>query len=314
MRISNSWLNQGVTAILSGIQELELNATGGSGSASYRNVVSAKIKLPSQKMTTIVPGTPNLVHREVSVLLLSGSSLSLKWLGMADDDVKFPLLSPNEPLYKDTADGGIELMGYSDIGDCEVFVIVRQQEPITYRLGGIDVANIGVSLWVNTFGLYVQDIEDSSIRIKLRDFIESDNSILGHKLFVINSFTPGKSIKFNIDATDGGYGGEKIEIQLIKPFEVLSLLLKTGLNNFLYLDYATFLEESKFLPKSFTYGGKTDSALGGEIIVKPTLELFVGRFVAKNNFSGVGDTCVITDYQPNIDNPEQGGTFTLKGF
>ncbi|NEN90810.1 MAG: hypothetical protein F6K48_18585 [Okeania sp. SIO3H1] len=68
------------------------------------------------------------------------------------------------------------------------------------------------------------------------------------------------------------------------------------------------------LGNCFTYAGKTDSASGGSLEVIPYFNLLIGRFVATNIFSATGDTCVITDYQPNIENPEQGGTFTLGGF
>ena len=314
MPISSSWLNQGVAAILSGIQELELNASGGGGSAAYRYVVSARIKLPLQKMVTIIPGTPDLVHREITIRLISGSAVNLEWLGIADNDYTFLQLNSNYPEYRDTADGGIALKGYSNIDDCEIFIAIRQQEPITYKLGGDDVANVSVSLWVQTNVIYSDNISDYDVVDQVDNFTGSDDNITGHKIFFINGFTPGENITFNIDAASAGYGGSKIEMQLIKPFELLFFLFQTGINNMLWDTLPVFLSGPEGFSKIFTYGGKTATASGGDLIVKPKFDLFAGRFVATNSFSGISDTCIITDYQPNTQDPKQGGNFTLGGF
>ncbi|MDJ0553508.1 MAG: hypothetical protein QNJ68_03530 [Microcoleaceae cyanobacterium MO_207.B10] len=78
--ISNSWLNQGVAAILSGIQDLELNTSGGGGSARYRYAKSARRMLIADEMQRLIPSTSDAVDREVSIRLVSGESVSLKRL------------------------------------------------------------------------------------------------------------------------------------------------------------------------------------------------------------------------------------------
>ncbi|NES64183.1 MAG: hypothetical protein F6K24_02405 [Okeania sp. SIO2D1] len=314
MPISNSWLNQGVNAILSGIQELELNASGGGGSRRYRYVVSARIKIPAKTWVTIIPGTAEPVSREISVYLIYGAAVSLKWQGMTQDDYSLLQLNSKSPEYRDNADGGIRLKGFSDIGDCEVAVIIRQEEPITYKLGGNKVTNVSVSLWVQSDKSYSQEISDYDIAQMVDNFTYSDDGVFGYKVFFINSFTPGEAITFNIDASSAGYGGSKVEMQLIKPLEMLSLLFHIGISNSLWYDLPDFVRGYSGLSTVFTYGGKTESASGGELKVKPRFDLLAGRFVARNSFSESSDTCIITDYQPNVDNPEQGGTFTLGGF
>ena len=103
-------------------------------------------------------------------------------------------------------------------------------------------------------------------------------------------------------------------MQFIDVTQFFDLLGITALNTFLLKSFGSYLATSRILGKLFTYGGKTNSALGGELVVIPTFELLVGRFVARNNFSNVGDTCIITDYSPNLENPGKGGTFKLRGF
>ncbi|MDJ0553509.1 MAG: hypothetical protein QNJ68_03535 [Microcoleaceae cyanobacterium MO_207.B10] len=60
--------------------------------------------------------------------------------------------------------------------------------------------------------------------------------------------------------------------------------------------------------------GKTATAAGGSLTIKPYFDSMVGRFIAKNNLTGSSDTCIITGYQPNLQDLKQGGTFTLGGF
>ncbi|GGA56014.1 hypothetical protein [Okeania sp. KiyG1] len=103
-------------------------------------------------------------------------------------------------------------------------------------------------------------------------------------------------------------------MQFIKFDELLRMLFHVGIHNFLNIDVPTLLSGKGDLGECFTYGGKTDSVSGGTLEVKPYYNLLVGRFTATNTFSGFGDTCIITDYQPNTETPEQGGTFTLGGF
>ncbi|MEM1167849.1 MAG: hypothetical protein AAGJ08_01835 [Cyanobacteria bacterium P01_H01_bin.35] len=314
MPISNSWLNSGVSAILAGIQELELNASGGGGSARYRYVTSAKISLKAGEAQILVPGTAEPVNREITINLNSGSKAFLFWDNIGESEQNFLELTPNQPTYKDTADGGIRLDAVAVDSDIELTVILRQQEPITYKLGADDVANVSVSLWVNTDTYYGGNISDYDIEKEINNFTSSDDGISGNKIFIINGFTPGERITFNIDAASAGYGGSKVEMQLINPLQLMFFLFHTGIEEHLWYSLPNFLGSSEGFGKVFKYGGKTATATGGELKVKPKLDMFAGRFVATNSFNNKSDTCIITDYRPNASDPKQGGTFTLGGF
>lgn len=314
MPISNSWLNSGVSAILAGIQELELNASDGGSNARYRYVTSGKKSLKAGEAEVIVPGTTTPVNREVTIRLISGSRAFLAWDGVRDEELDFLELTPKLPDYKDTVDGGIRLDVVAVDSDVELTIIIRQQEPITYKLGGDDVTNVSVSLWVDTNVNYSHNISDYDVETVINNFTQSDDYISGHKAFIINGFTPGEEITFNIDAASAGYGGSKIEMQLIKPFDLMFFLFQTGINNYLWEALPDFINSGEGMGKIFKYGGKTSAATGGELIVKPKFDMFAGRFVAVNSFSNTSDTCIITDYQPNTNDPKQGGTFTLGGF
>lgn len=318
MAISNSWLDRGLASILAGIQGLELNASGGGGGGGYKYVVCARISMDLQETMTLIPGTPDLVNREVTVRLISGSLVCLKWKGMEIEDYNFLQITPEQPEYRDTSDGGIELKGFSLEENAVVVVVVRQQEPINYEIGGKkEVADVGVnsvSLLVNTNAYYADAISDWDLETQINNFTGSDEYISGHKIFLINSSPAGKPITFNIDAGGVGFGGSKIEMQLIKPFELISLLFHTGINQYLWDYLPDFLSSGDGFSKIFKYGGKTSSADGGELSVTPDLGIFAGRFVAQNAFNGLSDTCIITDYQPNTEDSTHGGTFTLGGF
>ncbi len=92
-------------------------------------------------------------------------------------------------------------------------------------------------------------------------------------------------------------------MQLIKPFELMFFLFQTGINEKLASALPIFIDSPEGISKIFGYGGTTDAATGGELIVKPKFDLFAGRFIARNDFSGYSDTCLITNYQPNINEP-----------
>ncbi len=77
---------------------------------------------------------------------------------MRAEELDFLVLDPGQPLYKDTADGGIRLDAVEVDDDVELIIIIRQQEPITYKLGVDDVANVSVSLWVRTDLFYSENI------------------------------------------------------------------------------------------------------------------------------------------------------------
>ncbi|MGB3511501.1 MAG: hypothetical protein WBA93_20140 [Microcoleaceae cyanobacterium] len=311
--ISNSWLNQGVAAILSGIQELELNASGG-GSASYRYAKSARVLLRGGEAAQVLPGTSEPVDREVSIRLVNGTSVNLWWEGVGEAEQSFLELTPQFPEFRDVSDGGLRINAFSPTVGTELVILIRQNVPINYNLGGDEVANVNVSLWVSTTAIYSNDISNFSIVNQVDNITGSDDSIAGHKLFWINGFTPGEKVKFNIDAASNIYGGNKIEMQFIKPLDLMMLLFKSGINNFLNIDIPTLLSGQGDLGKLFNYMGKTDSSTGGELVVKPYYDSMVGRFTATNSFSGKGDTCIITDYQPNLQFLKEGGTFTLRGF
>ena len=91
-------------------------------------------------------------------------------------------------------------------------------------------------------------------------------------------------------------------------------LFQTGINEHLWESLPDFLSSPEGFGKIFRYGAKTATSTGGELIIKPKFDMFAGRFVAVNSFSGMRDTCIITDYVPNTGDPKQGGTFTLGGF
>lgn len=313
MPISSSWLNSGVSAILAGIQDLELNASEGGGRARYRYVTSGKVSLKAGEAEIIVPGTPESVNREITISLITGNKAFLFWDGIGESEQNFLELTSNNPLYKDTSDGGIRLDALAVDGDVELAIIARQQEPITYKLGGGDVANVSVSLWVDTSLDYSSNIIDYDVVEKIDNFTRSDSNLSGYKIFVITGVTPGENITFNIDATNAGYGGSKVEMQLIKPLDLMLFLFQTGVSEILASELSLFIESPDGFSRIFKYGGKTSASTGGELKIKPQLDMVAGRFVAHNNFSGGSDTCVITSYQPNINNPKQGGTFTLGG-
>lgn len=314
MPISNSWLNSGVSAILAGIQELELNASSGGGNARYRHTTGAKVTLKKGEASLIIPGTPEPVNREVTVRLVSGTKAILFWEGMEESELDFPELNQILPNYKDTADGGIRLDAVAVDSDVELMIVIRQQEPITYKLGDDAVTNVSISLWVDTMINYSQNISDSDTRYTINNLTTSDNGISGSKIFIINGFTPGETISFNIDAATAGYVGNRIEVQLIKPLDLIFSLFQACVNNNLPGFLQDFVDTGGGIWSLFKYGGKTSSASGGEITITPKFDAFAGRFIAQNIFSGYSDTCVITDYQPNTSDSKQGGTFTLGGF
>ena len=161
---------------------------------------------------------------------------------------------------------------------------------------------------------YSDEIDDYELASIIDNYSSSDYDIVGYKTFFINGITPGKPITFNIDAAGAGYRSGSLDMQSIKPVEALMFLFKIGINRLLKDDLSDFIRSPNGFGGIFDHVKKLDDSSGGEIIIKPKFNFLAGRFVAKQRFWGMKDTCIITDYQPNIDNPEQGGTFTLGGL
>ncbi len=51
---------------------------------------------------------------------------------------------------------------------------------------------------------------DYDVVQKIDNFSQSYDSLAGHKILIINGFTRGEAITFNIDAASPGSGGSKV--------------------------------------------------------------------------------------------------------
>jgi hypothetical protein len=87
-----------------------------------------------------------------------------------------------------------------------------------------------------------------------------------------------------------------------------------GINAFLEITVPELISGEGELGACFVHAASISSITGGQLKIKPDIGFNICRFVATNPFSEKGDTCVITGYTPNAENPQQGGTFTLGGF
>ena len=317
MKISSSWLST-ENLLLSGIEQLDLRI-GAGGTRGYRFSKSYRVNLTVGEKISVVFGTEKAVQRETMVKLLSGSVVKLSWSGMeAEDEIAYGL-SEDNPIYRDSADGGLQLSALAIAEDAVVSVVLRQEQPFekpTNEEREEIMSRLYNMLLVDTEIPYGDALDDQERADQVYSATGSDDGTPGYKAFAAFQVSNQEPISYNIDASQVDNAGSNIVLQKIRLFHtaVCGFLLSHTEDDLYDTFIETWTNEIYGMGTIFKFVAKSANPEGGVITFKPDFPLIIGRFIAKNPETGSSDTCIITKYKPNIDNPEQGGTFTLKGY
>ena len=315
--VSSSWRNPTVT-LLQQIQNLELK-TGKEGSdEGYRYVKTYTVDVKEGNPLAIVPSTEEPVQRETTVRLLEGEEVQVYWEGTEETNESFFKLNKELSTFVDCADGGLQLNCLASSGDAKIAVILRQKTIIiTDATKRQEMNTVHTLLFIHTEkDDYSQFIDDYEKEERLYYALSSDDGIVGHKLFLHAGAPVAEALSFTIDATGLQTSGNKIVLQTVKVTRMVGLLFLAAFpSDSLYNDFTEIWNNLEYgLGSIFKYRAETSTAAGGEINFRPDFPLFLARFVALNTASNIYDTCIVTGYKPNTENPAQGGTFTLGGF
>jgi hypothetical protein len=301
-------LSGGGGAIPAEILEQLAKSVGG-GAPNFPYSKAGQVELTGERQQVLPPVENNT--REIFIRNTSDKPITL-YLG--SQNVKMATLSPGQYLW-DTSNSGYPI---EVVGTGEIEIIARSDQPINYEIGQAMTFPVGVMLRIGTGNNFqfvsetIQDSTSSTFDLNVRKFLDSEDGITGHKLVIIDTFTPGGEIKFNVQINGNRYDSTQgIQFQWInqiKLFRVLAAVASDVIN-------PESQEIADSLPGLITQGGFAGEipGTGGELILKPNFLNLMGRFVAVDSQTSYYDTAIVTDYTPNAD-PLLGGTFTLEGF
>lgn len=156
------------------------------------------------------------------------------------------------------------------------------------------------------------DSEANSFEQNLNKFLNSDEGLSGWKLVAIDQFQPGLELSFDVVvAGSNNYDlTAPISFQWISVPKIIQLLATVASD----VINPEIEEVSPNISGLLTKGGWAGNVETNKIKLQPTMTSYIGRFAAKSLTTGAYDTCIISGYAKNQNNPYQGGTFTLQGF
>ncbi len=300
---------------------------GGGGGAYYRHVKSGYFQLTAGEEIEIVPATPLLVRREITIQ--ADNPFSIRWAGSG---LSLPVF--DDGFYSDSSDGGVAVLANSPTTQI-LSIWVRQDTEIDYNIGSEIEDDMPIpDLSIRPF------IPLDSNMGSLPSFVESDWSIEFSaktayrqfwgdwerpanwaKAWQFDVFLPGQQYVFNLsnnlfgDFYDTGTieslikEGSNIEI-LLCPRETMWMAISQIA---MFSNFFDFDERVRYLEQWIRSRCSvvTVPYTGGAFNLTPTMSQYILFFSAEASNSSDGLSLCYCTYTPNSADPKQGGDFEI---
>ncbi|MDF2210393.1 hypothetical protein L1F28_16955 [Arthrospira platensis NCB002] len=303
---------------------------GGGGGAYYRHIKSGYFQLTAGEEIEIVPATPLLVRREITIQ--ADNPFSIRWVG---SDLSLPVFENG--FYSDGSDGGIGVLASSPTTQI-LSIWVRQDTEIDYNIGSeieddMPIPDLSIRPFISL---------DSNIN-KLPSFISSDSQVNYDDVDTYNRFwgtwtttegavrawqfdvfLPGKQYVFNITNNLYAYiGNDGISTSVIKEGTNIEILLfpretmwmaisQVALFSNVFSSYIDIDNLEKWITDRCSI--VTVPHTGGAFNLTPTLSRYILLFKAEGSFLAPGLGLCRCIYTPNSTDPKQGGEFEITQF
>lgn len=307
-----------IPANWTGIQQVNAfsttNLTNNDTPQQWKYSKNIKANFDSTENPIILIGyTKDLINRQIELVVIQGE-ISLYWI---NSDQSLTLISTffENSIYQDVA---LNSMGLAISGLGEIQILVRWDTLSNFELytGDELMIPVNIKLAVGTGNNFTDvnansyDANEYQYLINLNKLKNSDSGVTGWKLFDVTCFYPGKPINFNVNIPNNtSYDlTSPIALQLFDPLTIGEVLFAVA-NDVVNLEINNLGD--KFIG-NLTRGAYYKEVINNSIEIIPDFSKHIGRFVAKNSFTGMYDTAIIESYTPNTD-IYKGGTFTLTG-
>ena len=303
---------------------------GGGGGAYYRHIKSGYFQLTAGEEIEIVPATPLLVRREITIQ--ADNPFSIRWVG---SDLSLPVFENG--FYSDGSDGGIGVLASSPTTQI-LSIWVRQDTEIDYNIGSeieddMPIPDLSIRPFIpldSNIGNLPSFITsawqaDSGAIMSYNHFwgewAEDENTA---KAWQFDVFLPGKQYVFNITNNLYAYiGNDGISTSVIKEGTNIEILLcpretmwmaisQVALFSNVFSSHIDIDNLEKWITNRCSVITVPDT--GGAFNLTPTLSRYILLFKAEGSFLAPGLGLCRCIYTPNSTDPKQGGEFEITQF